>query len=119
MSKHPVSDEKLAIDFPEYVRRLAARLRKGADDYGDGSFTKRGPELCEELAQELMDICGWGFVLWTRIKDLENKLRAVEEQLDAASRSLPPSPLHSPVLQQSKLSEFLSFEPSKLRLGEP
>lgn len=93
---HPLSDEKVALEFPVYMRQLAARLRAGADAYGDSSFHKTGPELCRELSQELLDICGWGFVLWSRIQVLESKLQNAEQQLAEASQSSRPSPSHSP-----------------------
>ena len=83
---HPISDERIALDFPEYVRLLAKRLRQGADSYGDGSFHRPSHELCGELAQEALDISGWGFVLWCRISEMERKLKEIEAQSSKASR---------------------------------
>lgn len=121
--EHPVSDEKIAIDFPDYMRELAGRLRSGAETYGDGSFSRTGPELCGELSQELLDICGWGFVLWCRIQELEKKLRATEgvlaERLDGALLSSQPSPSHNPLSLPSRLFESLSSKLAKQQLGEP
>jgi hypothetical protein len=89
---HPISDEKIAFDFSEYTRILIKRLKDGADAYGDGSFTRPADEVAGEMAQEAIDISGWGFVLWCRISDLQKRLakaeewaRKAKERLDALS----------------------------------
>lgn len=115
-SSHPISDEKIIVDFPEYVNQLKARLIAGAESYGDSSFKMSGNHVCKELAQEAIDISGWGFILWARIKDLERKLSVAEELLAEALRLSPPSPLLKTSLQQLKL---LTYHSSKLLRPQP
>jgi hypothetical protein len=112
--EHPVSDEKLGSEFPEYVKQLFARLRKGADAYGDSSFELDPKRVTGELAQEALDIAGWGFILWCRIQELESKLKDAEARLAEASPQLPPSPLLSLSLQRLKLYAYRSS-----KLGRP
>lgn len=69
----PLSDAAIS-SFPEFAAAVRSRLDRGRKDYGDVSFTRPIPELLEELAQECLDIAGWGFVLWTRAQRLLNAL---------------------------------------------
>jgi hypothetical protein len=78
---HPISDEKISSMFPEYFRLIIKRLRTGADQYGDGSFSADPAKLCEELEQEVLDIAGWSFPIWCRIQDLKLRLKSIEEKL--------------------------------------
>ena len=75
---HSVSDSHLAFDFPEFIHLLGRKLRLGADEYGDDSFSRSGPELLQEIKAEVVDICGWSFVLFCRLRDLEQKLKEVD-----------------------------------------
>lgn len=60
-------------DFSEAVRR---RLELGRQTYGDRSFSS-DPTLAE-LEQEALDLAGWGFVLFTRLR----AIRAAATRLD-------------------------------------
>jgi hypothetical protein len=53
---------------------LKTRLRAGHREYGDSSFGRRGVDLASELEEEALDIVGWGFVLWCRMKRLNKRL---------------------------------------------
>jgi hypothetical protein len=57
--------------WPEFVEMVEARLERGARDYGDASFTRPPIEIVGEVEQELLDVMGWGFVLWTRVSALK------------------------------------------------
>jgi hypothetical protein len=46
----------------------------GADAYGDTSFLRPPSELLSEIAEELMDVTGWAFILWTRIQEMQQML---------------------------------------------
>ena len=48
------------LGFAEAVR---ARL-----DYGDRSFPSYPAALLDEVAEELLDVCGWCYVLWSRLR---------------------------------------------------
>ena len=56
--------------YANFLKRVTARLEKGGQDYGDTSFSKDGPQLLEEIKQELEDVAGWSFILWTRLDKL-------------------------------------------------
>jgi hypothetical protein len=78
---HPLSDLKLKSDLPVYVSLLEERLRKGADSYGDASFSMPPQDAIAEIQQEVLDISGWGFILWSRLEDLRVKLWKLEAQI--------------------------------------
>ena len=65
----------------EYQRRIRLRIKQGAQEYGDTSFLSSPLALIEEIQQEIEDIAGWGFLLWTRLermKRLASKLDTKE-----------------------------------------
>lgn len=68
--------------FPAFVAELRGRLEAGARAYGDRSFDRAPAELLGELEQEALDLAGWGFVLFERIR----RARAAAE----GTRALPP-----------------------------
>lgn len=72
---------KLATEWPEFVANVEARLRRGVRDYGDKSFSAPPTTLINEIKQELLDVCGWGFILWDRLDRAEHALVAVETRL--------------------------------------
>lgn len=68
----PLSDEALKL-FPEFMARIEARLDAGRSTYGDSSFDKSDDELMDEIMQELLDVAGWAFVRYAKLKLLRNK----------------------------------------------
>ena len=66
----PKSDEALA-GFPEFMATIRQRLEVGRIQYGDASFDRPEAELIGEIEQELEDVCGWAFVLWTRLRKIK------------------------------------------------
>jgi hypothetical protein len=66
-------------DFPEYASRVLLRLEEGARTYGDKSFEHSSSRLVNEIEQELLDVLGWGYVLWTRMRKLRGELVSLEE----------------------------------------
>lgn len=69
-SKTPLSDAALRR-YDEFTAQVRARLENGKTAYGDGSFMRPLAEVVEELIQETADICGWGFVLHSRLTALK------------------------------------------------
>jgi len=67
-------------DFPEYASRVLLRLEEGSRTYGDKSFDHSSSRLIDEIEQELLDVLGWGYVLWTRMR----KLRAALDMTESA-----------------------------------
>jgi hypothetical protein len=59
-----------------FVDMAAERFEKGAVAYGDKSFSQEPGELVRQIDEEIVDICGWSFVLHTRVRRL---VEAVEE----------------------------------------
>lgn len=52
----------------EFLETLAARLATGAAEYGNKSFNKTRAQLKQEMEQELLDIAGWAYVMWAKLK---------------------------------------------------
>ncbi len=68
MSLSPLSDEALDTQFPDFIRQVRGRLDQGRREYGDSSLQRSPADLLGELAEECLDIAGWGFILWARIE---------------------------------------------------
>ena len=79
--KGPRSAQAIATQWPEFVADVKARLEQGARDYGDKSFTKSPSALIGEIKQELLDVCGWGFILWDRLDRAERALAVATAKL--------------------------------------
>lgn len=60
--------------WPEFVAAVHRRLEVGAREYGDASFTLPASDLVAEIEQELLDVMGWGFILFCRLRVLRAKL---------------------------------------------
>ncbi len=76
--KSAVSEKALKELWPVFTEEVLSRLHVGAREYGDESFHRNPGELCEEVLQELDDVMGWGFVLWCRVKRLQERLKSLE-----------------------------------------
>jgi hypothetical protein len=74
-----ISRDAVVRKWPMYECLVRDRLLVGADLYGDISFTRPPNELLKEVAEELLDVTGWAFILWTRIQELESRLKEPEE----------------------------------------
>jgi hypothetical protein len=64
----PVSDDAIAAlgvwtGEPTFDGEVMAKLRRGADEYGDGSFSRPADALLAEIQEECVDIAGWAYVL--------------------------------------------------------
>ena len=57
--------------FPEFTERLRSRMEKGFAEYGDKSFDRPVNELLGEIEEEILDICGWSLILYSRIQRLK------------------------------------------------
>lgn len=62
--------------YPSFAASVASRLAQGAKEYGDASFARDPGDLVGELQQELLDVMGWGYILWTRLEALRVRLDA-------------------------------------------
>jgi hypothetical protein len=59
--------------WPEFMAAIQQRLKKGAVEYGDASLSRPPSELAEEIEEELLDVCGWAFFLWLKIRKIEKR----------------------------------------------
>lgn len=66
----------------EFFQALDAKLDQGAREYGAVSFARPAPELLDELEAEALDIAGWGYILWTRIRRLRSMAGDAERRAD-------------------------------------
>jgi hypothetical protein len=82
-SSTPLSDHALSC-WPEFVRVLTRRVAVGRDTYGDASLLRPAPELAGEIEQELLDVAGWGFLLWYRIRRLNGAFAKLESDRSLA-----------------------------------
>jgi hypothetical protein len=69
-----ISRDAIVRKWPMYQCLVRDRLIVGADSYGDTSFLRPPSELLSEIAEELMDVTGWAFILWTRIQEMQQML---------------------------------------------
>jgi len=77
-SATPVSDTAIQTQWPVFAKTVRHRLEVGARAYGDASFRLPADRLAEEIDQELLDVMGWGFILWRRVQVLMEELRELE-----------------------------------------
>ena len=66
-------------DWPQFMEAVRVRMERGRETYGDKSFLRAPDELAGEVEEELLDVAGWSFVLWNRIRELRNKIKANHE----------------------------------------
>jgi hypothetical protein len=70
-----ISRDAIFRKWPMYQCLVRDRLIVGADTYGDTSFLRPPSELLSEIAEELMDVTGWAFILWCRIQELQQNMK--------------------------------------------
>ena len=74
MTRTPMSDSAMER-YPEFMDAIKKRLEAGRQSYGDASFTMPAERLYGEIGEEMLDIVGWTFVLWCRLRELEARSR--------------------------------------------
>jgi hypothetical protein len=67
-------------DFDRFVELVQQKCERGEREYGDHSFHLPTTTTIEELQAEALDICGWGWVLWTRLEALKQRAAALPAQ---------------------------------------
>jgi hypothetical protein len=77
------SKQAIREEWPIFAEEVQARLAMGAEIYGDQSFDAASDRLVVEIQQELMDVLGWGFILWCRFQALKTKLAELERRATA------------------------------------
>lgn len=61
--------------FNQFIKELDAKMKKGFIAYGDDSFERSNKDLIEEIKAELLDICGWSIILYSKLYELERKIQ--------------------------------------------
>ena len=72
----------------QFSRLIKERLAEGMRAYGNRSFSKDPVESLGELEEELLDVCGWAFVLHERLKTAEYAFRATAERPRSEPRAI-------------------------------
>lgn len=75
----PKVPDNLAAPWREFLAKVERRLDEGYRSYGDASLRAAPAVLAGEVEQELLDVMGWGFLLWLRLKGLQAKLPDPDE----------------------------------------
>ena len=87
----PTQESDLRLDFLDQV---AARLAKGAEEYGNESFEKPGTEA--EILEELIDVAGWAYVAWVKMRRRLENLELAAQELELKRELVPvPVPMRS------------------------
>jgi hypothetical protein len=66
----------IARDWRAFVAAVEVRLAAGAKAYGNASLKRPPASLAGEVEEELLDVAGWGFLLWLRVRSLRHRLPA-------------------------------------------
>ncbi len=69
-----VHDDPLVASWPTFMKAVRARLEMGREEYRDCAFTRPPEELIRMIEQELLDVCGWAFILWCRVAALRSEI---------------------------------------------
>jgi hypothetical protein len=67
----------LREDWLEFVSLVEHRLEQGAVEYGDSTMRRPAPEVLDEVEEELLDVMGWSFFAWLRIRRFKDKVKKV------------------------------------------
>lgn len=67
-------------EMDAFFAQVRSRMEAGRKTYGDRSFGLQAPVLVGELEAEALDLAGWGYVLWHRLR----RLREATERAEAA-----------------------------------
>lgn len=74
-----MTKEQLQPYFRQFIEDLELKLERGRKEYGDSSFNKETYPLLQEIQEEIVDICGWSIILWTRLERIKESLENKSE----------------------------------------
>jgi len=57
----------------EFIEKINKRLEVGELEYGKDKFMNQ--KLENEVEEEILDICAWSFLLFTKLQRLREKLK--------------------------------------------
>jgi hypothetical protein len=64
--------------WPEFMDLIQRRLEGGRIEHGGRSLTRAADDLVGEIEEELLDVVGWAFPLWCRLRKLRERLKELE-----------------------------------------
>jgi len=59
--------------FSKFTKELDKKMLRGFEEYGDRSFNLPPDKLIDEIMEEVIDISGWGMILYARLQELKKK----------------------------------------------
>jgi len=65
-------------DYADFTQILLSRLAVGRETYGIASLHKSDEALREDISQELLDVCGWSFLLWYKLQQQQERMKQLE-----------------------------------------
>ena len=60
--------------FPEFAEQVRAKLARGQVIFEDRNFSKNPVDLMHEVQEELVDVMGWSFLVWSRLQAMREAL---------------------------------------------
>tara|TARA_E500000081_G_scaffold54588_1_gene57501 strand:- start:371 stop:592 length:222 start_codon:yes stop_codon:yes gene_type:complete len=66
--------------FLKFVDKVLYRLKAGQREYGNKSFSMEPDVLLQEIEEEILDICGWAYILHVRMEKLRSAVVAIDEK---------------------------------------
>ncbi len=88
-TKEEEKEPEYKTHWPQFKEELEARLIQGHKEYGDKSFELSPWDLVGEIQQEVMDIVGWGFILWVRLEKLNAAIGKIQDNSKRIEGGLP------------------------------
>ena len=70
-----MTKEELNPYFIKFLQQVEAKMDRGRTEYGDKSFYKPDGILLGDIQEELIDVCGWSIILWTKIEKLKSSIK--------------------------------------------
>ena len=68
---------QLRQDWLEFVSLVEHRQEQGAVEYGDATLRRPVLEILDEVEEELLDVMGWSFFAWRRVRRLKARVKKV------------------------------------------
>ena len=65
--------------FERFQQQVRERMEMGRKESGDRSFDAQGLALVEEVRQELLDVCGWSYILWHKLGRVAGAIKTLEQ----------------------------------------
>ena len=62
------------VYWPGFRETLESRLSAGYREYGDESFAQAPDRTVSEIQEEILDICGWSFILYVPLEKLKEEM---------------------------------------------